>query len=98
MPQIPRFKNEDEEREFWAAHDSTDFLEGTEQVTLEYAGQKSPETEVYEEMERRLKEWRFASRFYELYPAVFEAMRAGEHIKEYQKRIEEIARLCRVGG
>ena len=23
---IPRFKTEDEEREFWATHDSTDFL------------------------------------------------------------------------
>lgn len=25
--QIPTFKNEDEEREFWAAHDSTEFLD-----------------------------------------------------------------------
>ena len=24
--QIPKFKNEDEEREFWAAHDSTDYI------------------------------------------------------------------------
>ena len=24
---LPRFKNEDEEREFWAAHDSTDFID-----------------------------------------------------------------------
>jgi len=23
---IPKFKNEDEEREFWASHDSTDFI------------------------------------------------------------------------
>ncbi|MCZ7670937.1 MAG: BrnA antitoxin family protein [Chloroflexi bacterium] len=28
MPkQIPEFKNEDEEREFWAEHDSTDYLD-----------------------------------------------------------------------
>ena len=28
MPkQIPKFKNEDEEREFWAAHDSADYLD-----------------------------------------------------------------------
>lgn len=28
MPaQIPKFENEDEEREFWATHDSTDFLD-----------------------------------------------------------------------
>jgi predicted DNA binding CopG/RHH family protein len=24
--QIPKFKNEDEEREFWATHDSTEFI------------------------------------------------------------------------
>ncbi len=24
--QLPKFKNEDEEREFWAAHDSTEFI------------------------------------------------------------------------
>ncbi len=24
---IPRFKNEDEEREFWATHDSTEYVE-----------------------------------------------------------------------
>ena len=27
VKRIPRFKNEDEEREFWAAHDSTDFVD-----------------------------------------------------------------------
>ena len=28
MPkQIPKFENEDEEREFWATHDSTDYLD-----------------------------------------------------------------------
>jgi predicted DNA binding CopG/RHH family protein len=28
MPKpIPKFKNDDEEREFWATHDSTDYLE-----------------------------------------------------------------------
>jgi predicted DNA binding CopG/RHH family protein len=26
MKQIPEFKNEDEEREFWAEHDSTEYL------------------------------------------------------------------------
>jgi len=26
---IPRFKNEDEERKFWALHDSTDYLDLT---------------------------------------------------------------------
>ena len=27
--QIPKFKNEDEEREFWSTHDSTDYLDWT---------------------------------------------------------------------
>lgn len=27
IKQLPRFKNEDEEREFWATHDSTDYLD-----------------------------------------------------------------------
>ena len=26
-PPLPRFKNEDEEREFWATHDSADYLD-----------------------------------------------------------------------
>jgi len=33
---IPKFMNEDEEREFWSKHDSTDFIvwNSAEQVTL----------------------------------------------------------------
>lgn len=27
LKQIPKFKNEDEERDFWATHDSTDYLD-----------------------------------------------------------------------
>ena len=40
MMEIPRFKSEDEERDFWATHDSVDFLEGAEQVNLEYVGRE----------------------------------------------------------
>ena len=40
MIEIPRFKSEDEERNFWATHDSTDFLEGAEQMNLEYVGRE----------------------------------------------------------
>ena len=34
--QIPEFKNEDEEREFWATHDSTEYINWsqTEKVTF----------------------------------------------------------------
>lgn len=27
---IPKFRNEDEEREFWASHDSTDYIDWSE--------------------------------------------------------------------
>ncbi len=40
MIEIPRFKSEDEERDFWATHDSVGFLEGAEQVSLEYVGRE----------------------------------------------------------
>ena len=40
MIEIPRFKSEDEERDFWATHDSVGFLEGAEQVNLEYVGRE----------------------------------------------------------
>ena len=36
MTEIPLFRSEDEERDFWAIHDSTDFLEGAEQVRLKH--------------------------------------------------------------
>ena len=34
--QIPKFKNEDEEREFWATHDSTEYMNWnrTERITF----------------------------------------------------------------
>ena len=37
---IPKFKNEDEEREFWATHDATDYLDSFEQVELEFPSLK----------------------------------------------------------
>ena len=40
MTEIPRFASEDEERDFWATHDSVDFLEGAEQVNFEYVGRE----------------------------------------------------------
>ncbi len=32
---IPRFKNEDEEREFWATHDATDYFDYFKPVELD---------------------------------------------------------------
>lgn len=31
---IPKFRNEDEEREFWASHDSTDYIDWAEAKEL----------------------------------------------------------------
>ena len=41
---IPRFKNEDEEREFWATHDFTDYFDQFERVELDLSKLK-PSTE-----------------------------------------------------
>ena len=32
IKKMPRFKNEDEEREFWATHDSTDYFDWSKAV------------------------------------------------------------------
>lgn len=32
---LPKFRNEDEEREFWATHDTTDYLDRFEPVKLD---------------------------------------------------------------
>ncbi len=36
MAKIPKFDTEEQEAEFWDTHDSTDFLEDTEEVVIEY--------------------------------------------------------------
>lgn len=40
---IPRFKNEDQEREFWASHDLTDYIDQFEEVELDLS-QLKPST------------------------------------------------------
>ena len=40
---IPQFKNEDQEREFWATHDLTDYLDQFEEVKLDLS-QLKPST------------------------------------------------------
>ena len=34
---VPKFKNEDEEREFWATHDLTDYLHQFKRVELDFS-------------------------------------------------------------
>jgi len=41
---IPRFKNEDEERQFWATHDLTDYFDHFKEVKLDLS-QLKPTTE-----------------------------------------------------
>jgi hypothetical protein len=39
---IPDFKTEDEERDFWAAHDATDYFDFTKQVHLDLSKLNPP--------------------------------------------------------
>ena len=36
MKKIPKFKNEDEEREFWATHDSTDYFDMSTAIRVKF--------------------------------------------------------------
>ena len=38
---IPKFKNEDEERKFWAVHDSIDYIDWSKPVELDLSELKS---------------------------------------------------------
>jgi predicted DNA binding CopG/RHH family protein len=44
-PRLPQFKSEDEERDFWATHDLTDYLDQFEPVELDLSHLK-PSTEA----------------------------------------------------
>jgi predicted DNA binding CopG/RHH family protein len=37
VKQIPKFKNEDEEREFWSIHDSTEYLDWSKAKKLRFS-------------------------------------------------------------
>ena len=38
--QIPKFKNEDEERDFWATHDSTDYIQWDKAAKITFSNLK----------------------------------------------------------
>jgi len=40
MKRIPEFKNEDEEREFWATHDSTEYFDWSKATRAEFPNLK----------------------------------------------------------
>jgi len=43
---LPNFKNEDEEREFWATHDFTDYLDQFKQVQMDFSHLKPSTSRV----------------------------------------------------
>ncbi len=53
---IPSFKNEDEEREFWATHDSTDYIDWSKAEEAIFPNLK-PSTET---ISLRMPEWLLA--------------------------------------
>lgn len=50
---IPRFKNEDEEQEFWATHDTTEYFDTSKPIRLHFPNLK-PSTKS---VTIRLPEW-----------------------------------------
>jgi len=45
IPKIPKFKNEDEEREFWATHSAADYFNPDNVVKMDFS-QLKPSTET----------------------------------------------------
>ena len=46
MSKIPKYANEQEEAEFWAAHDSTEFLNDTEAVDVTFVDSRPPKKQI----------------------------------------------------
>lgn len=40
LKQIPKFKNEDQERKFWATHDTTEYFDTTKPVDIDFSSLK----------------------------------------------------------
>jgi predicted DNA binding CopG/RHH family protein len=53
LKKIPKFKNEDAERDFWATHDTTEYFDTTKPVKLDLS-KLQPSTES---ISLRLPEW-----------------------------------------
>lgn len=56
LKQIPHFKNEDDERDFWATHDSTDYIDWTKAERAIFPNLKHST----ESISLRLPEWLLA--------------------------------------
>ncbi len=46
MPDLPKFKNEQEEAEFWDTHDSTAFLAETDEVEMAFVDARPPKKQI----------------------------------------------------
>lgn len=46
LKQIPKFKNEDEERDFWASHDTTHYFDSSQPVRLDISSLKKTSKSV----------------------------------------------------
>ena len=46
VPKIPQFANEQEEAEFWATHDATEFLGETEPVNVTFVDARPPKRQI----------------------------------------------------
>ena len=46
MSKIPKFTTEQEEAEFWATHDSTEFLDDTEAVDVTFIDSRPPKKQI----------------------------------------------------
>ncbi len=46
MPKIPQFANEQEEAEFWATHNATEFLDETEAVNVTFVDARPPKKQI----------------------------------------------------
>lgn len=46
MSKLPKFETEQDEAEFWATHDSTEFLEDTEPVEVTFADHRQPKKQI----------------------------------------------------
>jgi predicted DNA binding CopG/RHH family protein len=46
MSKIPKFTTEQEEAEFWATHDSTEFIDDTEAVAVTFIDSRQPKKQI----------------------------------------------------
>jgi len=46
MSKVPKFTNEQQEAEFWATHDATEFMDETMPVDVTFADARPPQTRI----------------------------------------------------